>query len=88
MSCICIYSRVRDLRNASRKFKIEANCKQLFMTGFVVMYKDCNVVVVEGGQNLFLSWLMSIKYQTILFLMFLLKHLFLCFAIIIIYLLK
>ncbi|XP_071098058.1 U4/U6 small nuclear ribonucleoprotein Prp3-like [Haliotis cracherodii] len=41
--------RVRDLNNPARKFKIEANANQLFMTGFVVMYKDCNVIVVEGG---------------------------------------
>uniref|UniRef100_A0A1B6G9V8 U4/U6 small nuclear ribonucleoprotein Prp3 n=1 Tax=Cuerna arida TaxID=1464854 RepID=A0A1B6G9V8_9HEMI len=41
--------RVRELTNASKKFKIETNAKQLFMTGCVVMFKDCNVVVVEGG---------------------------------------
>ncbi|XP_076447433.1 U4/U6 small nuclear ribonucleoprotein Prp3-like [Babylonia areolata] len=41
--------RVRDLSNPAHKFKLETNSKQLFMTGFVVLYKDCNVVVVEGG---------------------------------------
>lgn len=41
--------RIRDLTNPAKKFKIEANANQLFMTGLVVMYKDCNVVVVEGG---------------------------------------
>jgi len=41
--------RVKELTNPSKKFKIETNCKQLYMTGCVVMYKDCNVVVVEGG---------------------------------------
>ncbi|XP_002731125.1 U4/U6 small nuclear ribonucleoprotein Prp3 [Saccoglossus kowalevskii] len=41
--------RIRDLQNPSRKFKIEANCNQLHMTGFVVLYRDVNVVVVEGG---------------------------------------
>ncbi|XP_046561632.1 LOW QUALITY PROTEIN: U4/U6 small nuclear ribonucleoprotein Prp3-like [Haliotis rubra] len=45
---VAVY-RVRDLNNPARKFKIEANANQLFMTGFVVMYKDCNVIVVEGG---------------------------------------
>ncbi|KAK7489923.1 hypothetical protein BaRGS_00018788, partial [Batillaria attramentaria] len=45
---VAVY-RVRDLSNQSHKFKIETNAKQLFMTGFVVLYKDCNVVVVEGG---------------------------------------
>lgn len=41
--------RVRNLTNPAKKFKVEANCKQLFMTGFVVLFKDCNVIVVEGG---------------------------------------
>ncbi|CAI9736354.1 U6 small nuclear ribonucleoprotein Prp3-like [Octopus vulgaris] len=41
--------RIRDLSNPARKFKIETNANQLFMTGIVVLYKDCNVVVVEGG---------------------------------------
>ncbi|CAG9826860.1 unnamed protein product [Diabrotica balteata] len=42
--------RIRDLQGlASKKFKVETNAKQLFMTGCVVMYPDCCVVVVEGG---------------------------------------
>ncbi|KAJ8971747.1 hypothetical protein NQ314_000563 [Rhamnusium bicolor] len=42
--------RIRDLHElASKKFKIETNAKQLFMTGCVVLYPDCCVVVVEGG---------------------------------------
>ncbi|KDR24472.1 U4/U6 small nuclear ribonucleoprotein Prp3 [Zootermopsis nevadensis] len=41
--------RVKELLNASKKFKIETNAKQLFMSGCVVLFKDCNVVVVEGG---------------------------------------
>ncbi|XP_033100866.1 U4/U6 small nuclear ribonucleoprotein Prp3-like [Anneissia japonica] len=41
--------RVRELNCPSHKFKVEANCKQLLMTGLVVMFKDANVVVVEGG---------------------------------------
>ncbi|KAL8614954.1 hypothetical protein ACOMHN_049105 [Nucella lapillus] len=47
-SQVAVY-RVRDLSNPAHKFKLETNCKQLFMTGFVVLYRDCNVVVVEGG---------------------------------------
>jgi U4/U6 small nuclear ribonucleoprotein PRP3 len=43
------YCRVKELSNASKKFKVETNAKQLFMTGCVVLFKDCNVVVVEGG---------------------------------------
>ncbi|KAK3597920.1 hypothetical protein CHS0354_042261 [Potamilus streckersoni] len=41
--------RVRDLTNPAKKFKIESNCNQLYMSGLVVLFKDCNVVVVEGG---------------------------------------
>ena len=41
--------RVSNLNNPSKKFKVETNAKQLFMTGSVVLYEDVNVVVVEGG---------------------------------------
>ncbi|KAL1505948.1 hypothetical protein ABEB36_005391 [Hypothenemus hampei] len=34
---------------AAKKFKVETNAKQLYMTGCVVLYPDCCVVVVEGG---------------------------------------
>ena len=46
-----ILCRIRDLNNPARKFKIEANAGQLYMTGIVVCFSDCNVVVVEGGQS-------------------------------------
>ncbi|GLH15173.1 U4/U6 small nuclear ribonucleoprotein Prp3 [Gryllus bimaculatus] len=46
--CVCVY-RVKELTNASKKFKVETNAKQLFLTGCVVLFRDCNVVVVEGG---------------------------------------
>ncbi|KAG5864849.1 U4/U6 small nuclear ribonucleoprotein Prp3, partial [Gonioctena quinquepunctata] len=46
---VAVY-RIRDLHElASKKFKVETNAKQLFMTGCVVLYPDCCVVVVEGG---------------------------------------
>ena len=41
--------RVVSLRDPSKKFKIEMNSKQLYMTGCTVMHPDINVVVVEGG---------------------------------------
>ncbi|CAC5421964.1 unnamed protein product [Mytilus coruscus] len=41
--------RLKDLKNPAKKFKVEANSNQLFMTGIAVCHKDCNVVVVEGG---------------------------------------
>ncbi|XP_017779083.1 PREDICTED: U4/U6 small nuclear ribonucleoprotein Prp3 isoform X2 [Nicrophorus vespilloides] len=46
---VSIY-RIRNLHElASKKFKVETNAKQLFMTGCVMLYPDCCVVVVEGG---------------------------------------
>ncbi|KAL5019959.1 hypothetical protein ScPMuIL_002851 [Solemya velum] len=60
--------RIKDLTNPAKKFKIEANAKQLLMTGIVVLFKDCNVVVVEGGpkqQKKFRRLVMHrIKWQT------------------------
>ncbi|CAL1540677.1 unnamed protein product [Lymnaea stagnalis] len=41
--------RVRDLSDPAIKFKVETNANQLYMTGITVIYKDCNLVVVEGG---------------------------------------
>ncbi|XP_078526788.1 U4/U6 small nuclear ribonucleoprotein Prp3 [Lissotriton helveticus] len=41
--------RIRNLTNPAKKFKIEANAGQLYLTGVVVLHKDVNVVVVEGG---------------------------------------
>lgn len=42
--------RIRELQdNASKKFKVETNAKQLHMTGTVVLFRDCCVIVVEGG---------------------------------------
>uniref|UniRef100_A0A8C6TNL5 U4/U6 small nuclear ribonucleoprotein Prp3 n=1 Tax=Neogobius melanostomus TaxID=47308 RepID=A0A8C6TNL5_9GOBI len=45
---IAVY-RIRNLHNPAKKFKIEANANQLYLTGTVVMHKDSNIVVVEGG---------------------------------------
>ena len=46
--CVAVF-RVRNLANPAKKFKVETNAKQLFMTGCTVLYEDVNVVVVEGG---------------------------------------
>jgi U4/U6 small nuclear ribonucleoprotein PRP3 len=45
---VCVY-RVKDVSDPAIKFKLEANCNQLHMTGIVLLYKSLNVVVVEGG---------------------------------------
>ncbi|XP_054713367.1 U4/U6 small nuclear ribonucleoprotein Prp3-like [Uloborus diversus] len=43
--------RVLNLSNPAKKFKVEMNAKQLFMTGCVILYRNINIVVVEGGPN-------------------------------------
>ncbi|KAL2084714.1 hypothetical protein ACEWY4_020232 [Coilia grayii] len=45
---IAVY-RIRNLSNPAKKFKVEANANQLYLTGTVVLHKDVNIVVVEGG---------------------------------------
>lgn len=42
--------RIRNLQNPAKKFKVEANANQLYLTGTVVLHKDVNLVVVEGGR--------------------------------------
>jgi len=41
--------RVKNLHNPAKKWKLEKNASQLFLTGSVVLYQDVNIVVVEGG---------------------------------------
>ena len=41
--------RLLNFNSPAKKFKVEANIKQLLMTGVVVIYKNVNIVVVEGG---------------------------------------
>uniref|UniRef100_A0A6Q2Y9F3 U4/U6 small nuclear ribonucleoprotein Prp3 n=1 Tax=Esox lucius TaxID=8010 RepID=A0A6Q2Y9F3_ESOLU len=45
---IAVY-RIRNLHNPAKKFKVEANANQLYLTGTVVLHRDINIVVVEGG---------------------------------------
>ncbi|CAJ0927068.1 unnamed protein product [Ranitomeya imitator] len=45
---VAVYS-IRNLTNPSKKFKIEANANQLYLTGVVILHRDVNVVVVEGA---------------------------------------
>ncbi|KAG5842878.1 hypothetical protein ANANG_G00182420 [Anguilla anguilla] len=45
---ITVY-RIRNLTNPAKKFKVEANANQLYLTGTVVLHRDVNIVVVEGG---------------------------------------
>lgn len=43
--------RILNMSSQSHKFKVSQNAKQLTLTGVMVLYKDINVVVVEGGPN-------------------------------------
>jgi len=45
---VAVY-RLKNLHNPAKKWKLEKNAQQLYMTGTVVLYQDVNVVVVEGG---------------------------------------
>lgn len=49
MALCCHVCRVLSLTNPAKKFKVEMNAKQLFLTGCVVLYRNVNLVVVEGG---------------------------------------
>jgi len=45
---VAVY-RLKNLHNPAKKWKLEKNAQQLYMTGTVVLFQDVNVVVVEGG---------------------------------------
>lgn len=45
---VAVY-RVKNLTSPAKKWKLEKNAQQLYMTGTVVLYQDVNIVVVEGG---------------------------------------
>jgi U4/U6 small nuclear ribonucleoprotein PRP3 len=58
--------RVRHLDDAAKRFKVETNCKQLQMTGCVVLCKDINIIAVEGGMRIYRNNLLL--FQFVLFL--------------------
>lgn len=41
--------RITDMRNPQHRFKVDINARQWEMTGTLLLFSDCNVVVVEGG---------------------------------------
>ena len=43
--------RIKSLKNPSKKYKIEMNAKQLFMTGTVVIHSDCHSCARIDGQS-------------------------------------
>ncbi|KIH43433.1 pre-mRNA processing factor 3 [Ancylostoma duodenale] len=46
---VAVY-RVKSLLHPAKKFKVEMNAKQLQMTGVILLHKNINLVVVEGGE--------------------------------------
>ena len=42
--------RITDLSNQSIKFKVDTNAQQLHLTGCLLLNKELNLVVVEGGK--------------------------------------
>lgn len=51
LSTLSSLYRIRNLQNPAKKFKVEANANQLYLTGTVVLHRDVNLVVVEGGKG-------------------------------------
>jgi U4/U6 small nuclear ribonucleoprotein PRP3 len=43
--------RVLDVGNASHRFKVDMNARQLGLTGAFIVHADCNLVIVEGGSK-------------------------------------
>jgi len=43
--------RVNDLSNPRNKFKVDINAKELQLTGCVILHKNTNLIVVEGGSK-------------------------------------
>lgn len=42
---------VSNLEDPQHRFKVDVNARQLDMTGIVVVFRNCNVVIVEGGNK-------------------------------------
>lgn len=53
---VCLFSSfaptIWNLDNPEKKFRIEGNAHHLYLTGVVVLDKDVNVAVVEGGKGM------------------------------------
>ena len=41
--------RVHDLSSPAIKFKVDMNAQQLHLTGRLLLFRDINIVIVEGG---------------------------------------
>ena len=51
LSCgvhVTVY-RVHDLSNQAVRFKVDMNAQQLHLSGRLLLFRDINIVVVEGG---------------------------------------
>ncbi|KAK3742737.1 hypothetical protein QZH41_018948 [Actinostola sp. cb2023] len=43
--------RVDDMHDEQKKYKVDINAQQYYLTGCVVLYRELNLVIVEGGQK-------------------------------------
>lgn len=50
LTCACV--QVNDLTDAAKKFKVDINAKQLYLTGVGILHRGFNLVVVEGAYPL------------------------------------
>ena len=41
--------RIANLSNPQHKYKVETNAQQYMLTGLMLLFKDNNLVVIEGG---------------------------------------
>lgn len=41
--------RVGDMRNPQHRFKVDISARQLELSGILLLFPDCNMIVVEGG---------------------------------------
>lgn len=51
LSCgvhVTVY-RVHDLSSQAIKFKVDMNAQQLHLTGRLLLFRDINLIIVEGG---------------------------------------
>ena len=51
LSCLLVRFRAWDLHSPQHRFKVDVNAQQYNLTGTVILFENCNVVLVEGGKS-------------------------------------
>ena len=49
LCCKISFFRIDNLSNPQHKYKVETNATQFLFTGLMLLAKDNNIVIVEGG---------------------------------------